>query len=326
MKPRVLTNFKLAGTRSYRLACSKLFGFGLNVQQVDKGVGRMLVAPTGYSIVQSDQAGAEALVVAYLARPARYRSLFQNGVKPHTYLAMHIFQDTWNFEGHKDFFLNLSIDIKDMVAHPHWKTLNKIIKNSGKPYDSGKFTAHGKSYRMGPFTFQRSCLKKTQGALALDVAECKYYMSVFDTLFPEVIEWQDEVELEVRATRKLTNLFGYPGTFERNFTDSYIREAISWIPQSTVACITHNAAIAIAPAIESMDGYVCNNKHDSLAVMVPDEFIPAAVDLIESALKVTFNNGRDGATFTMGVESQVGKNWGKYSEKNPEGMREYEAN
>jgi hypothetical protein len=32
--------------------------------------------------------------------------------------------------------------------------------------------------------------------------------------------------------------------------------------------------------------------------------------------------GRDGVNFTMKSEAQAGKNWGKYSSSNPNGMRD----
>lgn len=321
LKPSIVTSYRLAGTRSYRLASAQLFSYGINGQNFDKQLGSCLRAPEGYSIVQSDQAGAEALIVAYLARPGRYRALFENGIKPHTYLAMHLFPEKWDFAGDKDFFL--SAHPSELKAHPHWKALNNQIKNSGFPYDIGKRTAHGKSYRMGPRTFQMANLKQSGGTLVLSIPECIRFLTMFETLFPEVIEWQTEIELIVRSTRLLHNLFNFPGTFERAFTDSYIREAISWIPQSTVGCLTHIAAIETAQPIAELGGYIANNKHDSFAAIVPNSAVPVTVSLMETALRKTFT-GRDGVKFTMGVETQVGSNWGKYDpKKSPGGMREW---
>ena len=42
----------------------------------------------GNIFVQPDQAGAEALVVAYLCPPGQFRSLFLNGIKPHTLMQL----------------------------------------------------------------------------------------------------------------------------------------------------------------------------------------------------------------------------------------------
>lgn len=74
---RALTQCKLAGTRSFRLATAQPFGFGVNSQNSDKDTIDIYEAPQGYSIVQPDQSGAEALVVAHLAEDGKYRELFR---------------------------------------------------------------------------------------------------------------------------------------------------------------------------------------------------------------------------------------------------------
>src|SRR6202020_159671 len=45
--------------------------------------------------IQTDCAGAEALIVAYLCYNGDYRQLFINGIKPHSFLGMHLFKDVW---------------------------------------------------------------------------------------------------------------------------------------------------------------------------------------------------------------------------------------
>jgi DNA polymerase I-like protein with 3'-5' exonuclease and polymerase domains len=329
MSLRLVTNYKLTGTRSFRLAASMLFGlYGMNLQNPGKGEMDIAVAPPGYSIVQADQAGAEALVVAYLTADGRYRQLFKCGIKPHTFLAMHIFADQWDFPAPgRDWFL--SAEPAELRAHPDWKKLDALIKNSGNPYDIGKRTAHGKSYRMGPYTYRLANLKQSDGLLVLTYEECVRFLNYFNILFPEVISWQDEIELTVRATRELRNLQGYPRRFERNLTDDYIREAISWIPQSTVGVITHTAAAATAKFIDDnkLDWSICSNKHDSYATIVPDAEVMDAARHIRDQLAQTFR-GRDGVEFTMGSEVQIGKNWKPAKQRkdgtwiNPNGMRE----
>ena len=65
MSLRIVTNYRLAGTRSFRLAAGMLFGeFGMNLTNPDKHTTDIAEAPPGYSIGQAEQSGAEALDVA----------------------------------------------------------------------------------------------------------------------------------------------------------------------------------------------------------------------------------------------------------------------
>ena len=62
---RALTQYKLAGTGSFRLSAAQLFEYGLNLQNTDKAIIDIFEAPAGWKIVQVDQAGAEALKGGY---------------------------------------------------------------------------------------------------------------------------------------------------------------------------------------------------------------------------------------------------------------------
>lgn len=320
---RALTQCKLAGTRSFRLATAQLFGFGVNSQNSDKDTIDIYEAPQGYSIVQPDQSGAEALVVAHLAEDGKYRELFREGVKPHTYVALHLFLDKFRRTFPRDrYWLERPGILKNL---PEWPQLKKWIEKESKfEYDIGKKTGHAKNYRMGPRTFMDSTLKESEGSLILTYDQAKYYLDTYGLLFPEVIVWQMKIEAMVMSDRKLANLFGFPRAFERNFTDSYIREAISWIPQSTVGTITHNAYYETYKHIKlyNLPWRLFNNKHDSYAALVPDASAMECAKVMRNHMAQTMV-GWDGKEFTMRSEVQIGKNMKKYDrEKNPLGLQE----
>jgi len=61
--PRHLGNYKPAGTRSFRAACSKhIDELGGNAQNPGEEFQEIAVADEGKILTQSDQSGAEALV------------------------------------------------------------------------------------------------------------------------------------------------------------------------------------------------------------------------------------------------------------------------
>jgi hypothetical protein len=300
--------------------------YGSQLQNPGKSIIEIYCAPNGRVIVQADQAGAEALIVAYECKPGNYRALFINGIKPHTFLAMHIFADAradW-FAGIEPATFWLSKSPEELRLQANWKTLDKRIKDSDKEYAIGKRTAHGKSYRMGWRTYQLANLKQSDGTLVLNRRECIDFLSKFDVLFPEVIEGQTETEYKVRSARELRNKFGHPRRFEKILTDSYIREAISWVPQSTVGCLTHQAFINVQRLIERDNRSqwdLVSNKHDSLAVECPVSDATDVAQILLSELRVPFV-GRDGVEYRMGAEAAVGRNWGKKTKYNPDGMLE----
>ena len=64
---RFVCSFDVAGTKSYRLSSRKLFGdYGGNAQNIPESIREYLVADPDHVILQVDQSGAEALIVAYL--------------------------------------------------------------------------------------------------------------------------------------------------------------------------------------------------------------------------------------------------------------------
>lgn len=324
---RAVTQYVVTGSRPFRLGSRKWFEtYGMNLQNPGKEIIDIFQAPSGRLIVQADQSGADALIVAYIAKPGNYRDLFSVGIKPHTFLAMHIFahkRPDW-FEGlecSKEAYLAAKPLALAQLAG-YW-TLDKRIKKSKPEYPIGKRTAHGKSYRMGAKTYQMANLKQSGGTLVLPIKDCQMFLAYFDQLFPEVIELQDEIEFTVKRDRQLINLFGFPRRFERAMTDPYIREAISWIPASTVACITHEAFIKTQRHIEAnkLNWSLISNKHDSLACEVDatESETRACATFLKAALAKRLI-GRDGVEFTMGSEVQIGQNWAEKTELNPGGM------
>lgn len=299
-----------------------------NSQNSDKDIMDIFVAPDGYSIVQVDQAGAEALIVAYLAAAGKYRELFTEGVKPHIYVALHLFLD--KFRGDQPierYWLQRPAVLR---ALPEWSELSKTIANSKFEYDIGKRTSHAKNYSMGPNTFRENVLRESEGSLVLSIEQARFFLDTYANLFPEIIAWQHEIRERIERDRQLRNLFGYPRAFEQNFTDGYMREAISWIPQSTVGCITHTAYNLLTKKIraERLPWRPFNNKHDSYAAMVPDDHVPEAALTMTTYINQRFT-GWDGCEFQMKSEVQVGKNMKKRGKAkdgvypNPLGLRDY---
>ena len=118
---RYTTSFLITGTKSWRLASRKLLShYGGNAQNPSEALMECLIAGKGRKFVQRDQSGAESLVVAHESKRGLYRQLFEAGVKPHVYIALHIFVDDFRGEFPKSrYWMKSPLELK---ALPEWKS------------------------------------------------------------------------------------------------------------------------------------------------------------------------------------------------------------
>lgn len=312
---RFVCSFDVAGTKSYRLSSRKLFGaFGNNAQNVPESVRECLIADPGHSIFQVDQAGAEALIVAYLCRAGNYRELFDVGIKPHVYLALNIFTDKFRGKYPRERYqFRRPVELAQL---PEWKELNNTIKHAEVEYALGKMTAHAKAYDMKAPTFRLNVLQKSQGTITLSLDDAKHFLNTYDSLFPEILEWQTAIETEVSNGRVLTNLFGFPRLFAGRWSEELKREAYSFIPQSTVGCLTSVAAAELQQAIEQ-NNWRCDllaNVHDALVGQCRHGLEETVCRFIQSSFGRPLTTAQ-GETLRMKSEAMIGPTWAKKTMK-----------
>ncbi len=276
--------------------------------------------------VQVDQAGADALIVAWLLPLGNFRELFLCGIKPHVFVAFHIFFNHWRtiFS-----FLDSSwLDCKPsrLAQQPGWKEVASIIKKDKRRYFIGKKCCHSFNYRMRPATFRTDVLKESEGQVVLSVKESEYYHSTYHALFPEISNiWWPQLEQQIRATRTLYNLFGFPLSFYGPITEELLREITACIPASTVAIINNTAETELQEWLDfnpSAETDLLNNKHDSLLCQCPIGSEKVIADVMKSCIEQELENFR-GEKFRMRSEAKVGFNWGEHDElENPMGLQE----
>lgn len=336
---RLTCSYNITGADTFRLGSRKLLafrpdpGFGTNCQNWDKQKSdkrKLVVADKGKVLIQVDQAGADAVIVAYgCVRNGRYRSLFENKIKPHIFVAMQLFKTHWatllNVK-EEDF---TTLRIPELPNYKYWNDLVKLIKADEIKYYVGKKTGHSYNYDQGPITFQTTVLKETEGLVVLQIKDCKAYRQLYKyELFAEIPEWHCKVQEEIKSSRKLSNLFGFERRFHQPFGDELWRQGYAFNPQSTVGSITNIAITEIQSSIESGHDLFCKaeldllqNGHDSILAQCKEEFAGGVAKEISRHLQKTFTV--NGVTFSMGSEAQIGYNWYGYDEKkNSSGMKE----
>lgn len=199
-----------------------------------------------------------------------------------------------------------------------------FLVRSGDSDATEPYVTGNSNYGMAWKTFQDTVLKGTRGRVVLTAAEAKRFLAIYFEVFPEIKFFQIGLEEAVKNGVTIRNLFGHPVTFVRRFTADLARTGISWIPQSTVGQCSNIAAIKLAVYIrECNKTWIINNiVHDSILAEAPADEVAELVNITAQCLTFAFKSPLDGWECTIGVEKQVGKNWGKYDEtENPDGMK-----
>lgn len=342
---RLTCAYIITGTDTFRLGSRKLLafkpdpGFGTNCQNWDKKKRILVIPDKGKILGQNDQSGAEALIVAYLCRKGRFRQLFENGIKPHVFVALHIFDYVWR----KKFDASvvdraLCTNIPNLKSIPGWKELENLIKDSDnwssseRYYFIAKQCCHSLNYAIGWPTFQMNILLKSEGSVALPAAECRRLMDVYFNLFPEIKEWWLDIQNELRTNnRTLYNLFGFPRKFYGNWDDEMFKQAYAFKGQSTVGSITNIAITECQEDIESgrispeLGFDILQNNHDSAMWQCFDnkDCINICAARVKTALNKEFTSPKDGVKFSMKSECKIGYNWRDAHEKeNTNGLKE----
>jgi hypothetical protein len=344
--PRDTSQMIVAGPKTFRRASKKVLSdkrerahnnYGGNRQNLSKRMRQIWCADKGYKLVNRDQEGADALIVAYLCKQGRYRSLFQNGIKPHLYLALRFFPDEIKKHITPDYVdVACKTEIASLTKLDFWPQLVKLIKSTDdwsptkRIYYFGKKTGHAGNYGMGENKLVNVILEETQGEIVLPKAEAGRWLTTYHTvLFPEIKrDFQYNAKKEAEEKHQLRNLFGFPFNITFKVRESDYEVIYAWKPQSTVACITAEAIIKMQQYIESedKDWHILQETHDSITMEAPDNEAEEAATKLDEFFAVTLKSPVDGVEFTMKTGCQIsasGGNWSPYDkDKNPLGLQE----
>lgn len=317
----------------------KIKGWGRNLQNINKNERHLIIAPKGKIIWQIDQSGADALIVAYLCKMGRFRSLFVNGIKPHVFVGMHIAASHWarclNLPDIEEY---LKCPISDLKKLPRWTELSKLITDSDNEinpkyryYYIAKQCCHLLNYDASWRQFQLTTLVKSEGSLVFSSDEAMYYRNLYrDRLFPELTNWHGDVIRDLDSNgRVLYNLFGHPRKFHGSWDRETFKVAYAFIPQSTVSIITLEAQREISERIDKKDPLlkgvqIIQNGHDALVGYADEDKWIEQVRSLVPHIERDLENFK-GEKFKMRSGTSIGKNWGPWKEdKNPLGVREYD--
>lgn len=324
--PRSSSTSKIGGSKLLRLGSTKVQDtWGQNMQNIEKSLRRIYIPDEGKCFIQVDQAGAEAKIVAMLCKPGnKLKALFDNKIKPHTYLGL-MFPEQW--QERFPFAAELRhYKLDELTKSQQWKELSAAIALSDNNPPATRFyyhykqTVHSSNYGVKEGAFRMNVLEKSGGKVVLTNEQAKTYLGGYHEMVPEVREWWAEVEELLYKTHTLYNLKGFPLYFN-TINQSMLKEAYACIPQSTVACITHEAYTNFQSYVESnnREWDILVNGHDSYLIQCPIEEVELCAGHAKSFMEQELVSPR-GEKFRMGSEVGVGFNWAPRSSYNLTGL------
>jgi len=260
---RMRCSFNPAGTETYRFNSSKdAFDSGTNLQNVPKGdeeeehaatklvlpnIRKLFIPDSEHLIFDVDLAGADAQVVAWEANDDILKEVFRKGLKVHAVNAKDIFGGNAGDDGKRE---------------PY--------------YSRAKAGCHLTNYGGKARTLSI--------ALGITIHEAELFQRRWFEIHPGIADWHRRVEDSLNRTRSVKNKFGY-SRFYFDRIDGILPQALAWIPQSTVACVTNRQLHNIATQIPDIDLLI--QVHDSLVGQVHRSKWFLTKPLLRDALKVT---------------------------------------
>ena len=291
--------FNIAGTETFRLSSSAHpFRIGSNLQNIPKDARVSFVADPGYVLFYSDQQGAEARIVAYLSGDENYIAAVEGG-DSHTMVASMVFGFA-----------------------PERELAERLYYRDFSYRDITKRGAHGSNYYGKPFTLAQQMKVETEVAEAF---QAQYFRR-----FPGISDWHGWVANQLQTIGYLNTPFGMRRNFwSRRWDDATLREAIAFVPQHCVGVLMNYGIYRIWERFEGKPGadvQILLNLHDAVLGQVrvekADALLPEILKCLDFPFPITDIKGVT-REIVIPFDVEVGKNWGKHSSANPEGLKKW---
>lgn len=271
-------------------------------------------------LIEFDLAGAEWVVVAYLAGDANMLSVVESGKSPHVVTGALI-------SGASEEFVKLEYEAvgshtdPDTVRH-HRSGLDIppgiFLPRSMSIRQAGKKSNHGCNYYM---RYRRFALENEMPETDAEPI-VKFYS---EKAYPGLQNWWDGTKETLRKNgRTLTNCFGRKVTMMGEWGIDLFMAAYSFVPQSTVFDVCRAGMIRVYndDSADFHNVHIGAQVHDSLMVNYPvptiqDEWYAMARFMDRTANQhmrspLRYRGAVDGMEreFTLGCDAKLGFNWG----------------
>ncbi len=244
---RMRTSYNICGTETYRFSSSEnAFGSGTNLANIPKGgedddsglvlpnVRKLFIPDDGFTIFDTDLSKADLRIVTWEADEREMKAMLKEGRDPYVETAREFYRDP-----------SIKKLREDGSEDPRYRTFKSFAH--GTHYLG---TPHGLAQRLG-----------------LTVAEAERTQRWYFGKYPAIKRWQEEFKKKIAARLYVENIFGYRRYYFDRPDEAMFREAIAWLPQSTVALYINRIWMNIHEKYPHI--WILLQNHDSLVGEFP---------------------------------------------------------
>ena len=287
--------YNIEGTKSGRSASKKTsWETGGNSQNMPRDpfrgikVKRVFEADPGYTLVQCDLSAAEARIVAWLSEDDDTLAAMDKGEDLHLHTLALLYDE--------DYYSLTEEDPRRQKVKP---------------------IRHGGNYDMGPATLASTMLK---GGVDVSVNEAKRLLDKFHAEAPKVRGvFHKNVQLALANEKRLITPFGRIRHFTGKVDSNTLRDAYSFVPQSTVPHIINLMWLWVEeqPETKAGDVQVLQMGHDALLYQVKDDLVDDFVGrYIAKTDTIKFSIGKY-KDVHIPSDAEIGRSWGEMEKWKP---------
>lgn len=245
---RMRCSYNICGTETYRFASSEsAFDTGTNLSNIPKGgeddedsdlvlpnVRKLFIPDPGFEFFDTDLSKADLRIVVWESDETEMKAILREGRDPYIETAREFYKDP---------------------------SIEKLLPSGQENPKYGRFKSfsHGTHYLGTPKGLARR--------LGLLVHEAERTQRWYFGKYPRILAWHTRLKAEINRTHMVTNRFGYRRFYFDRIDDSVYRQAVAWIPQSTVAILINKIYMNIFKNLREVQ--VLLQVHDSLAGQYP---------------------------------------------------------
>lgn len=270
---RLRCSYNIRGSKYGRLSSTKtIHDTGMNMQNLPEAFLAFLIPDPGMCFLSFDKAGAEWVVVAFLAEDPLMMEVVENGLDPHlrtAYLMFNLPEDLIKEEakniGHTTDPLEIEkiregmgAVMRAMLKSGHFLPRNMSLRQAAKKAN------HGLNYDEGAkeFAFQNEIVDK----------DAKRIVDLYHEAYPGIRnKFHRGVKESLRKTRTLENCFGRRIKLLDKWGPDLWKSAYSAIPQSTVVDLVNQGLCSIyedrSPWM--LESEILMQVHDSVMLQTP---------------------------------------------------------
>jgi DNA polymerase-1 len=308
---RARSTWRIAGTKSFRFACTKnSWNTGLNLQTVPEKLRSIFIADDGMEMAQFDLNRGESWIYSHLAEDPLMMQVHQDG---------------------GDFHIMTACAISEAFGQPvkmsEWEAFK--AEDSHRAYRLrylGKKFNHAAAYRMQAATATDTVNAEADDTgITISLRQAKLALQLWLGRYPFIRSWWAFIDNAlVTYPHQLVTPYGRVRTFYDIRPDTggrlnghVLKDATSWVPQSASADYMNQGLVRVYEEILKPGRWgtqLLNQLHDSIVIQYRQEYrdqvLPRVVDLLTQTIVV---NGYD---ITIPIEAEYGPNWGSLEEWN----------